>query len=138
MINARSETLTEKPSFKQLLGTHRCLIPADGFYEWRRDGKGKVPMRIVMKDRQLFTFAGLWDVWRGDLEAGELNEGGGRTWMVEIDRQERLRAMAFRSGSFLFFTTLSFSANAVRMFTGSDSRVCTLAGCPSGLNGRLT
>jgi len=72
MINARSETLTEKPSFKQLLGTHRCLIPADGFYEWRRDGKGKVPMRIVMKDRQLFTFAGLWDVWRGDPEDGEL------------------------------------------------------------------
>ena len=72
MINARSETLTEKPSFKQLLGTHRCLIPADGFYEWRRDGKGKVPMRIVMKDRQLFTFAGLWDVWRGDPEGGDL------------------------------------------------------------------
>jgi len=41
MINARSETLTEKPSFKQLLGTHRCLIPADGFYEWRREGKEK-------------------------------------------------------------------------------------------------
>jgi putative SOS response-associated peptidase YedK len=72
MINARCETLTEKTSFKQLLGTHRCLIPADGFYEWRREGKGKVPMRIVMKDRQLFTFAGLWDVWRGDPEGGEL------------------------------------------------------------------
>ena len=72
MINARSETLTEKPSFKQLLGTHRCLIPADGFYEWRREGKGKVPMRVVMKDRQLFTFAGLWDVWRSDPEGGEL------------------------------------------------------------------
>jgi putative SOS response-associated peptidase YedK len=72
MINARCETLTEKPSFKQLLGTHRCLIPADGFYEWRREGNGKVPMRIVMKDRQLFTFAGLWDVWRGDPEVGEL------------------------------------------------------------------
>ena len=72
MINARCETLTEKPSFKQLLGTHRCLVPADGFYEWRREGKGKVPMRIVMKDRQLFNFAGLWDVWRGDPEGGEL------------------------------------------------------------------
>lgn len=73
VIKARSETLTEKPSFKQWLGTHRCVIPADGFYEWRREGKGKVPMRIVMKDRQLFTLAGLWDVWRGDdLEGGEL------------------------------------------------------------------
>jgi putative SOS response-associated peptidase YedK len=64
MINARCETLTEKPSFKQLLGTRRCLIPAYGFYEWRREGKSKVPLRIVMKDRQLFTFAGLWDMWR--------------------------------------------------------------------------
>jgi putative SOS response-associated peptidase YedK len=72
MINARSGTLTEKPSFKQLLGTYRCLIPADGFYEWRREGKGKVPMRIVMKDRQLFIFAGLCDVWRGDPEGGDL------------------------------------------------------------------
>ena len=72
LINARCETLTEKPSFKQLLGTRRCLIPAYGFYEWRREGKSKVPLRIVMKDRQLFTFAGLWDVWRGDPEAGEL------------------------------------------------------------------
>jgi putative SOS response-associated peptidase YedK len=41
-------------------------------YEWRREGKGKVPMRIAMKDRQLFTFAGLWDVWRGDPDGGEL------------------------------------------------------------------
>jgi putative SOS response-associated peptidase YedK len=72
MINARCETLAEKPSFKQLLGTRRCLIPAYGFYEWRREGKSKVPLRIVMKDRQLFTFAGLWDVWRGDPEFGEL------------------------------------------------------------------
>ena len=72
MINARCETLTEKPSFKQLLGTHRCLVLADGFYEWRREGKGKAPMRIVMKDRQPFTFAGLWDLWRGDPEAGEI------------------------------------------------------------------
>src|ERR1700757_3432028 len=64
MINARCETLSEKPSFKQLLETRRCLIPAYGFYEWRREGKSKIPLRIVMKDRQLFTFAGLWDMWR--------------------------------------------------------------------------
>src|SRR5262245_2770817 len=63
MINARAETLAEKPSFKNLLGSHRCLVPANGFYEWRREGRQRVPMRIVRKDRRPFTFAGLWDVW---------------------------------------------------------------------------
>jgi putative SOS response-associated peptidase YedK len=64
MINARCETLDQKPSFKQLLGTHRCLIPADGFYEWRRVGRGKIPLRVRMKNQRSFTMAGLWDVWR--------------------------------------------------------------------------
>jgi putative SOS response-associated peptidase YedK len=63
MINARAETLLEKPSFKQLVGKRRCLVPADGFYEWRRDGRGKVPMWIHLKNRQPFAFAGLWDCW---------------------------------------------------------------------------
>jgi putative SOS response-associated peptidase YedK len=72
MINARCETLDQKPSFKQLLGSRRCLVPADGFYEWARVGKRKIPMRIRMKDRRPFTMAGLWDVWR-DPEAGELS-----------------------------------------------------------------
>jgi putative SOS response-associated peptidase YedK len=64
MINARCETLDQKPSFKHLLGSRRCLVPADGFYEWRREGKGKVPMRVRLKGQRPFTFAGLWDVWR--------------------------------------------------------------------------
>lgn len=64
MINARGETLAEKPSFKRLIGKRRCLVIADGFYEWRKEGKKKVPMRIVRKDRDLFTFAGLWDSWK--------------------------------------------------------------------------
>lgn len=64
MINARSETLSEKPSFKRLIGKSRCLVLADGFYEWRKEGKGKVPMRFVLKSRQSFVFAGLWDSWR--------------------------------------------------------------------------
>jgi hypothetical protein len=63
MINARCETLDRKPSFKQLFGTRRCLVPGDGFYEWQHEGKGKVPMRVRMKDQRLFTFAGLWDVF---------------------------------------------------------------------------
>lgn len=64
MINARAETLAEKPSFKGLLRSKRCLVVADGFYEWRQEGKGKVPMYITMKDGQPFAFAGLWDQWK--------------------------------------------------------------------------
>lgn len=66
MINARAETLGEKPSFRKALEQRRCIIPADGFYEWRKepDGKTKTPLRIVLKDRSLFGFAGLWERWR--------------------------------------------------------------------------
>ena len=71
MINARAETLLEKPSFKQLVARRRCLVPADGFYEWRREGNRKVPMWIHLKSCVPFAFAGLWDYWRdpaGDKE----------------------------------------------------------------------
>jgi putative SOS response-associated peptidase YedK len=64
MINARAETITEKPSFKRLVQQQRCLIPADGFYEWRREGNGKVPVWIHLKKKEPFAFAGLWDLWR--------------------------------------------------------------------------
>ncbi|GAB4074425.1 SOS response-associated peptidase [Barrientosiimonas marina] len=63
MINARSETAHEKPSFKHLLSRKRCLIPADSFYEWNRDSQEKQPKRIQLQDRRLFAFAGLWDKW---------------------------------------------------------------------------
>ena len=63
MINARSETLLEKPSFKQAVGKRRCLVPANGFYEWRQDGKRKIPMWIQFKTREPFAFPGLWDCW---------------------------------------------------------------------------
>lgn len=64
MINARSETIDEKASFKTLLKRRRCLIVGDGFYEWKRDAQGnKRPFRMVHKDNNLFAFAGLWDRW---------------------------------------------------------------------------
>lgn len=63
-INARAETLTQKPSFKELLSRRRCLIPADGFFEWRRERSGgKSPIRFHL-DNEPFAFAGLWDKWR--------------------------------------------------------------------------
>ena len=70
MINARAETVTETPSFKRLVAQQRCLIPADGFYEWRREGNRKVPVWIHLKKKEPFAFAGLWDCWR-DVE-GEM------------------------------------------------------------------
>jgi putative SOS response-associated peptidase YedK len=70
MINVRAETLAEKPSFRSLLEKRRCLVPADGFYEWRTDPDGKRrPVRYTVAGG-LFAFAGLWAVWR-DPDSGE-------------------------------------------------------------------
>jgi putative SOS response-associated peptidase YedK len=63
MINARVETLAQKPAFRAALKKRRCLIPADGFYEWQKQGKLKQPVRIVLKSREPFAFAGLWEHW---------------------------------------------------------------------------
>ena len=64
MINARAETVSEKPAFRDALRRRRCLVLADGFYEWQRVGASKKPMRIVMRSGEPFAFAGLWSVWR--------------------------------------------------------------------------
>jgi putative SOS response-associated peptidase YedK len=63
MINARAETLGEKPSFKGPFKKHRCLIVADGFYEWNKTESGKTPVYITMKDGRPFGFAGLYSDW---------------------------------------------------------------------------
>jgi len=69
IINARSETLNEKPSFSESFARRRCLIPADGFYEWKRTGKSKQPYYFQMKDEEPFYFARIWDEWRGGDES---------------------------------------------------------------------
>ena len=63
MINARAETVAEKPAFRDALRRRRCLVLADGFYEWQRIGGSKRPMRIVTRSGEPFAFAGLWSVW---------------------------------------------------------------------------
>lgn len=64
MINARAESLAEKPSFKEPFRKKRCLILADGFYEWKKSPSGKIPMYIRLRSGRPFAFAGLWDAWR--------------------------------------------------------------------------
>lgn len=70
LINARAETILEKPSFKQSFKRRRCLIPADAFYEWKASetGKKKTPYRIFLKNQPIFSMAGLWDLWKSPAE----------------------------------------------------------------------
>jgi putative SOS response-associated peptidase YedK len=63
MINARMETLTQRPAFRGLLATNRCLVPASGYYEWRVEGRDKTPYYIHPTSHQFVAFAGLYDVW---------------------------------------------------------------------------
>ena len=63
LINARSETVQIKPAFRDSFASRRCLIPATGFYEWKKSGRIKQPLHFGMKDGSLFAFAGLWDSW---------------------------------------------------------------------------
>ena len=64
MINARAETVAEKPSFRRALARRRCLVLSDGFFEWRKHGGKKTPVRVVLKSGDPFAFAGLWETWR--------------------------------------------------------------------------
>ncbi|MCL5098397.1 MAG: SOS response-associated peptidase [Candidatus Omnitrophica bacterium] len=63
LINARAETLAQKPAFRRPFSRQRCLIPADGFYEWKKEGTLRQPIYYRLRDGRLFAFAGLWDEW---------------------------------------------------------------------------
>lgn len=69
-INARAETVATKPAFKRALSLHRCLIPADGFYEWEPKDRGRTPHWVYRADGHPMTFAGIWAAWK-DPENGE-------------------------------------------------------------------
>ena len=72
-INARAETAADKPAYRQAFRRRRCLIPADGFYEWRKLGNRKQPYSIAPADGNPFAFAGLWERWERD---GQVLESG--------------------------------------------------------------
>ena len=84
MINARAETVAEKPSFRNAYKQRRCLILADGFYEWRRQGDTKVPYFISLASGEPLAFAGLWEHWT-DKETGEFLQ---TTAIVTTDASE--------------------------------------------------
>lgn len=77
LINARAETVAEKPSFRRSLRRRRCLVIADGYYEWRRTGGQRTPYWYGRADGEPFAFAGLWDTWRAPQNTGADVSGEG-------------------------------------------------------------
>jgi putative SOS response-associated peptidase YedK len=75
LINARSETVSEKPSFRDSFREKRCLVPSTGFFEWKKQpgSRSKQPMLIRITDREIFAFAGLWSVWNDPPTGKELH-----------------------------------------------------------------
>jgi putative SOS response-associated peptidase YedK len=68
MINARSETVAEKPSFRTAIRHRRCIVPLSGFYEWKREGDIKRPFAISLKTKEIMSVAGIWETWQSPLE----------------------------------------------------------------------
>ena len=115
MINARSETAASKPSFRAAYKRRRCLVPADGFYEWRRESADgpKQPYRICLNDGSPFAIAGLWESWTPKSEANgdgeDRSDGAGVDDAVDGSAGERgARASEVRT-----FTLLTTAPNAL-------------------------
>jgi len=84
MINARAETVAEKPSFRRAFVKRRCLIPADGFYEWKKEGAYKTPFFITHRSGRPMSFAGLWEMWRPK-ETHEKGKSAGNEEPARLD-----------------------------------------------------
>jgi len=99
-INARSETVREKRSFREAFERRRCLVPADGFYEWVERGGGKQPYRVTLDDESVFAMAGLYEVWEGEVAQASLAAFGSGG---DDDRRRRVES----------FTVLTTAPNDV-------------------------
>jgi putative SOS response-associated peptidase YedK len=88
MINARSETVAEKPAFRQAIRSRRCIVPASGYFEWKSTPAGKLPHYITTRDGSLFSLAGIWESWKtsegGNLETFSLLTTAANSVMLPI------------------------------------------------------
>ena len=96
MINARAETLAEKPAFRAAFRRRRCLIPADGFYEWKTERGRKQPYRIALESGAPFAFAGLWGRWEGPKGGAGGDSGIESCTIVTTEANARLRTLHHR------------------------------------------
>lgn len=106
MINARAETVAEKPSFRNAYSKRRCLVLADGFYEWHTEGGQKVPWFISLASREPFAFAGLWESWNDKesdrkLETTAIVTTTANVFMSRIHHRMPVVLEASKSGSWL-------------------------------------
>lgn len=92
MINARAETVAEKPSYRNAYKTRRCLILANGFYEWRKEANGKIPYYITTEDESPFAFAGLWERW----DSKDSDETLQTTTIITADANEFMESLHHR------------------------------------------
>ena len=96
LINARGETVAQKSSFQDAYQERRCLIPVDGFYEWRREGETKQPFRIGFRDGKPFVFAGLWESWTAPEDADNAGETIETFTIVTTDANDKLAPIHHR------------------------------------------
>ncbi len=94
MINARAETVSEKPSFRGPFRSQRCVVPATAFYEWQTDGKIRTPKMIALSGRELFGMAGLWSTWKvRDSKSGSTGELLETFTILTVDAVPEIRAI---------------------------------------------
>lgn len=92
MINARAETVAEKPAFRAAFRRRRCLVLADGFYEWHKEGPAKIPYFITLANEQQFAFAGLWEHWRSKESEDEIES----TTLITANANEFMSSLHHR------------------------------------------
>jgi len=121
MINARAETVAEKPAFRAAYRRRRCLVLADGFYEWHRDGSVKIPWYISLASEEPFAFAGLWEHWRSK----ETDESLESATLITTQANEFLAPLHHR------MPVILDADRAERWLAGDDELVTTAAqDCP--------